>query len=210
MRKNLLGILTALLALLAATALGLGFIHLTGFPYSADLGALGIPEASGVPRAEAIANYDAVMAFLSPFSDGEFSLPTLAWSAEGAAHFADCKALFSGVYLAGGLAAVALVLIGLFGGFRDRKTLRVSATATLAIPAALLAAVAIDFDGAFVLFHSVFFPGATNWIFDEAVDPVIAILPAEFFLHCALVIAAFWVLASLLQFVCARRAAGKD
>ena len=205
MKRTLLGIVIAVLMLLAATALGLGFIHLTGFPYAADLDALDIPAASGVSREEARANYDAVMKFLSPFSDDAFSLPTFAWSTDGAAHFEDCKVIFNGVYLAGGLAALMLVLIGLFGGYRDRRTLRVSGTATLAIPLLLFAAVAIDFDGAFVLFHTVFFPGATNWIFDAAVDPIITILPAEFFLHCALVIAAFWLLASLLQFMRAPR-----
>ncbi len=209
MKKTLLGILTAVLALLAATALGLGFIHATGFPYSADLSALDIPGAAGIPREEARANYDAVMAYLSPFSETAFSLPSLGWSQEGAAHFADCRAIFSGVYLAGGIAAVALLVIGLLGGYRDRRVLRAGGTATLVIPALLLAAVAVNFDRAFVLFHTVFFPGATNWIFDPAADPIITILPAEFFLHCALVIALFWLIAGAAQLAAGRREKAK-
>ena len=47
---------------------------------------------------------------------------------------------------------------------------------------------ATDFNRAFVLFHSLFFPGKTNWIFDGRTDPVIWLLPEQFFASCALLI----------------------
>ena len=49
---------------------------------------------------------------------------------------------------------------------------------------------ATDFDRAFTVFHSIFFPGKDNWLFDPATDPVIALLPEEFFRNCAIAIAA--------------------
>ena len=47
---------------------------------------------------------------------------------------------------------------------------------------------ALDFDRAFVLFHTVFFPGKTNWVFDWRTDPIILLLPQSFFRNCALLI----------------------
>ena len=47
---------------------------------------------------------------------------------------------------------------------------------------------ALDFDRAFVIFHSLFFPGKDNWIFDWRADPIILFLPQDFFRNCALLI----------------------
>ena len=47
---------------------------------------------------------------------------------------------------------------------------------------------ALDFDRAFVVFHSLFFPGKTNWVFDWYHDPIIRVLPQEFFRNCAILI----------------------
>ena len=49
---------------------------------------------------------------------------------------------------------------------------------------------ALDFDRAFVVFHSVFFPGKTNWVFDWHLDPIILLLPQDFFMNCAILILA--------------------
>ena len=47
---------------------------------------------------------------------------------------------------------------------------------------------ATDFDRAFTVFHGIFFPGKDNWLFDPAADPVIVLLPEEFFRNCAIAI----------------------
>ena len=47
---------------------------------------------------------------------------------------------------------------------------------------------ALDFDRAFALFHALFFPGKTNWLFDWRTDPIILFMPEEFFRNCALLI----------------------
>ena len=49
---------------------------------------------------------------------------------------------------------------------------------------------AVDFDRFFTLFHAVFFPGKDNWLFHPRLDPVILILPQEFFRNCAILILA--------------------
>ena len=66
---------------------------------------------------------------------------------------------------------------------------------TFAVFLAVGALAATDFDRAFVIFHSIFFPGKTNWIFDWRTDPIILLLPEDFFRNCAilvLVLLVFW------------------
>ena len=64
---------------------------------------------------------------------------------------------------------------------------------------------ATDFDRAFAIFHSVFFPGKENWLFDPATDPVILLLPEEFFRHCAIAIAASLLLLCLVLALTGRK-----
>ena len=47
-------------------------------------------------------------------------------------------------------------------------------------------ALGIGFDAFFTLFHHILFVGDNTWLFDPAKDPVIWILPEEFFLHAFL------------------------
>ena len=69
---------------------------------------------------------------------------------------------------------------------------------------------ALDFNRAFVVFHVLFFPGKDNWLFDPAEDPIINILPQEFFRNCALLILALLVLGcAALILLDLRRGRGK-
>lgn len=197
-----MGFLLAVLALLASTALGLGLIHITSFPYTADIGYLQIEESSGLNRQEIMENYGAVMDYLSPFSKEEFHLPTLKYTETGADHFRDCKVIFGWVYLLGLIAALGFALVAAFRCF-DRRTLRYSGIMTAAIPLLMALGAILNFDRLFIWFHRVFFQGET-WIFDPEYDEIINILPQDFFMHCALFIAAFWLLAAVLQLFLSR------
>ena len=57
---------------------------------------------------------------------------------------------------------------------------------------------AIDFQRMFLLFHRVFFSN-DYWIFDPDADEIINILPEQFFMHCALIVVGFWLLAAAVQ-----------
>lgn len=193
------GILLGISALLFSTALGLAFIQISGFPYSADIEALNIPESSGLEKQEILDNYNAVMEYLTPFSEGDFSLPSLSFTPEGASHFEDCRNIFSIIYLLGALSG-----LGIFGFavFKRKpingRLLKASGTATIVLPLLLAAAMAIDFQRMFLLFHRVFFSN-DYWIFDPDADEIINILPEQFFMHCALIVVGFWLLAAAVQ-----------
>ena len=47
----------------------------------------------------------------------------------------------------------------------------------------------IGFNNFFTLFHQVLFVGDSTWLFDPAKDPVIWILPEEFFMHAFILFA---------------------
>ena len=132
-----LGIVNGVFCVLLAVALGLGFIHVTGLPYRLE----------PVADAAAMENYRAVMHFLSPFVKEPFSLPTLAYSADGAQHFEDCKPLFNGVYLLGLISLAGSAILFLVQRRQDkRRYWLTSGIATVVAPLALLAYMAIDFD----------------------------------------------------------------
>jgi len=196
MKTIFTGILIAVLAVFLSTALGLAVIHISGFPFSADVDKLNLCGSAGLSKNGVIQNYDAALRFLSPFSNAGFSLPSMKYSQSGSLHFAQCKKVFGAIYLLGGAAALALAALAL-KNYASKLTLRLSAVLTLLIPTFLSAFLAINFDRAFILFHKLIFPG-TSWLFDPNTDEIIKILPMRFFLHCACFIALFWILGAAL------------
>ena len=132
-----------------------------------------------------------------------FSCGILPFSAEGEAHFADCRVLFdlnrNVLLMSGGILAVLLLLQKKFGPYRLGKRHAAWWAGLLALIAPLVigALAALDFDRAFVIFHQIFFPGKSNWLFNWQTDPIILALPQEFFRNCAILIGAGLVIFSL-------------
>ena len=197
MKTAVVGILLAITVLLSSTALGLAVIHVSDFPYSADIETLEISESAGLSREELLINYNAVMAYLSPFSNSSFALPTLNWTAVSVGHFADVKTVFNYIYILGALCTLLLLHLSV-KKLLNRSVLRVSGLITLLVPIAIALAVFVNFDWTFNFFHSIIFNGDT-WLLDPNKDGIIKILPSAFFLHCALFIALFWLAASAVQ-----------
>lgn len=197
----------ALFFFLLTCAIGLP-IYLRPF-YYAHIEGMNLPEVSGFSAGEIRAAYDEVLDYLT-LPGREFSAGAMAFSAEGAAHFADCKRLFdlnAGVLLGSGGILLVLWLLRRTGRLaplrlRGHTPGCFAAVAAIVLPVILGVAVAVDFDRAFVVFHKIFFPGKDNWLFDPCTDQIIQVLPEEFFLHCAILIGAGIVIfaAGLLVF----------
>ncbi|MEA4894533.1 MAG: TIGR01906 family membrane protein [Oscillospiraceae bacterium] len=201
MKNVLLGTLLAIASLLFTTALGLGILDISDFPYKADISYLRISENSGLTREEILLNYDAIMSFLSPFSNEEFFLPTISYTDRAKTHFEECKPIFNTVYISGAASALVLLALILLKAI-PKRLLKVSGAVTLIIPAVIGTAVAVDFNSAFNFFHKILFNDST-WIFDPNVDRFITIMPETFFMHCAIFIAFFWAVGAAIQFVLA-------
>lgn len=173
------------------------------FFYYAQIEPLSLPEKTGESVQTIQAAYDEVLNYLT-IPGAQFGTGVFKHSKEGASHFADCKVLFdlNAVVLLVSFAVVITLLI-----LHKKRVLQLkrplgmnanflSATAAIALFLLLGIFVAADFNTAFKVFHAVCFPGKDNWIFHPAKDAIIRILPADFFMSCAILI-----IASLI-FVC--------
>ena len=133
-------------------------------------------------------NFNVLMDYLTNPLNQALEMPNFPSSASGIHHFAVVKGLF---HLAQGVAIVTLPIFYLFWkqviqkGFLSlyRRGLLIM----LSLPLVLgLVGVFIGFEQFFTLFHQILFVGDDTWLFDPAKDPVILILPEDFFLHAFL------------------------
>ena len=168
--------------------------------YYAHIGPMGL-EGWGLTREEIETAYDEMMDFcLGKRTD--FSAGVLAFSPSGADHFADVRGLFLLDLWVFAAAAVLLAAALVFCKVKQVRPCRLLdrgpgfwAAAGLGVSfLAVGGLAALDFDRAFVIFHSLFFPGKDNWIFDWSMDPIILFLPQDFFRNCALLILALLLL----------------
>lgn len=176
--------------------------------YYMDIKLLDIEARSGIAEDEIRENYDALIEYNSIFTEEELVFPTLAMSETGKIHFEEVKVifvLFQKMALVTGVLGLAAVLWqrrcdrrrGAEGDRCRGRWLKLAGVLTIVLPAILAAAMAINWDKAFVLFHKIAFDN-DYWIFDAATDPVITILPDTFFFHCAAMIVAMVVAGSVL------------
>ncbi len=213
-RERALGIAASITALIAAVIATVTFsiglpIYFRPFYYM-QIGPLGIEDATGYDRDTVIEGYDEVLDYLTR-PGGEFGAGAFRFSEEGASHFEDCKVLFTlnawAYLIATGLLIAILVLVRLERiklvspfGF---SVFGWAGASTLTLFASLAALAALDFDRAFVIFHSVFFPGKDNWLFNPRTDEIILAMPEEFFMNCAILIASSVIIISVILIITA-------
>ena len=156
--------------------------------YYRDIKSLGMEAASGYSEEEIRANYDALIDYnVSPFQE-KLVFPTFPMSEEGEIHFREVKKIFQ-LFLKLFLISAVLVSVGALkkSGKKEVRYLKWAGIMTLTVPSVLAIPVCLWWDQVFVLFHEIVFDN-DYWLFDPMTDPVITILPDEFFLHCALMI----------------------
>ena len=181
-----LSLLSSLLTALAVLSGSIAAPLLCRPFYYAHIGPMGLAEYVGLTPEQIRQAFDQV----------------LPWSQSGADHFADVRRLFLLDLWVLGLSLAGLLCLLVYSRFKRVRPYCFRgrgpgfwAAAGLAIVfLAVGGLAALNFDRAFVLFHALFFPGKTNWLFDYREDPVILILPEEFFRNCALLILALLML----------------
>lgn len=192
----IIGIIFTLLLISVAVIFTINFRPL----YYLDIDFLGIENTSGYPREEIIDNYNALIDYSSPFNHGELSFPSLPSSPEGIQHFAEVKDIFIAFYiisLATFIVSIAIILYK--HKKKDYHYLFISSIMVVIIPLVVGLLLFIDFDTSFRVFHELFFDN-DYWLFDPIADPVINILPADFFLHSALLIILCIISGSIILF----------
>lgn len=205
------GVFTALLVLSASIAVPL----LCRPFYYAHIKALNLDGYTGLSVEQIKEAFDQVMDYCLGLRP-DFAAGVLPFSESGASHFADVRVLFLLDLWVAGLSLAALLVLFILS--RRKKF----------TPAPLLghgpgfwAAIGLgglflivgglastNFERAFVIFHSLFFPGKTNWLFDWRTDPIILLLPEDFFRNCAILILAlliFWCVVLIAADLLAQR-----
>ena len=212
MKRKAISVILAVIFTLAVTVLTLTVsiglpIYVRPF-YYLQIEPLGIPAATGHSYEEIVASFNELLDYLT-LPGREFSTGVFAYSEEGMSHFVDCKGLFdlNAVALLISFAIVATMYRLHRKGIIKLPTPRgyrlsaISGGVTLAGFLTLGGLVAADFDKAFVVFHTLFFPGKDNWLFNPYEDEIIRALPEQFFMNCAILIASSVVLISLALLV---------
>lgn len=149
-------------------------------------------------------NFNVLTDYLTNPLSQVLAMPDFPSSASGIHHFAVVKGLF---HLAQGVALVTLPMFFLFWKQVVRRGFlslyRGGLLLMLSLPLVLgLIGVFIGFDQFFTLFHQILFVGDDSWLFDPAKDPVILILPEDFFLHAFLLFFCLYELIFGFIYVC--------
>lgn len=163
--------------------------------YYAHITPLALEQTSGLDRGQIVTAYDEMMDFCTGRT-AEFSTGILPWSAAGREHFVDVRGLFrldlttaaiSGLFLLGWAPAGKACRIQPYR-FRNRGFAFWGCIGLGGFFLIIGTFSAVNFHRAFLLFHRVFFPGKSNWVFYSHTDGIIRILPQAFFRNCALLI----------------------
>lgn len=199
MRKywNLIfSIIFSLFLILGAIRFTIGFKEL----YYFDIGYLNISNMIGLSEEEIKENYDYIIDYNFSKEASEFNMPTIKSSKEGQIHFEEVREIFRGVNNFFILCMV-ISIVGLVINIKDKSFdfLKTTSKSIIAIPLVLSIPLLIDFNKCFIVFHEILFDN-DYWIFDPNKDPVIKMLPEEFFFHAGLMILVLILLASIISY----------
>ena len=165
-----------------------------GFYYG-QIDALSLTARTGFSPEVIRGAFDQVMDYLvkgAPFGTGQ-----LRWSESGMAHFADCKALFQLDFRILEITAALLLAILVLTAAKKVRLHRFGGRGPCFWAFAVMTAAVlvlgvwglVDFEALFTAFHTLFFPGKDNWVFDYRLDQIILILPEDFWARAAALVA---------------------
>lgn len=151
-----------------------------------DVEYLGLSELTGLSPAVIRENYDVLIDYNLALSGvTELQLPSFPMSEKGAIHFAEVRQIFLAIQYLAVLSGVCF-----WAGFFQKKKkqdyafLKLLSMLTVILPVLLGILAYVWWDAFFEIFHKLFFRN-DYWLFDPMTDPVIWILPDQFFGHCA-------------------------
>ena len=195
MKNGILTFLTGFLVAILIITISIGLpIYVRPFYYY-QIDALNIEQYSGADRETIITAYNELMDYLT-IPGNEFKTGDFKYSESGKSHFEDCKVLFDlNLYalIASAIGLAVLMILRAIGVFEMRRpfgrsVIFSSGLFTLVGFGVIGGLCALDFDRAFTIFHKIFFPGKSNWLFSWWEDEIIRILPQDFFMNCAILI----------------------
>lgn len=169
--------------------------------YYLDIDYLNIPAISGLSEEDIKKNYDYMIYYNLSKYENEFELPSIKSSENGKIHFEEVRDIFQ---ILDKIFNISLILsiIGLIINLLNKNIefLKTTSKTLILIPLILTLPIVINFEGSFILFHKIMFNN-DYWIFDPNLDPVINILPEEFFFHSGLMILILIMISSITNYL---------
>ena len=169
--------------------------------YYFDIDYLNIPVLSGLSKEEIKNNYDYMIDYNLNKENRKFELPSIKSSENGKIHFEEVRNIFqilNKIFNISLILSIILLIINILN--KNIEFLKTTSKTLILMPLILMAPIILNFDGSFVLFHKLMFNN-DYWIFDPALDPVINILPEEFFFHAGMMILILIIIASLTNYL---------
>jgi integral membrane protein (TIGR01906 family) len=168
--------------------------------YYFEVDRLNIETSLNMTKGEIIKNYDYVIDYLSSRENNTFKLPTLPSSLFGQVHFEEVQNIFSAL---DNILIVSIVISALGIIFQYKKGnfnfINQASNILTFFPIIFGIIFSLNFERSFIIFHKIFFRNS-YWIFDPQKDPIINILPQEFFFDVAILILIInFIIASLLR-----------
>lgn len=192
-----MGILFTIIAIALALLITINFKPL----FYHDIESLNLVERSGYSKEIIIRNYDALIEYCSPFFTDQLSFPDFSASKSGLFHFEEVKDIFNFIYICGLTCLIIYIPMSIYK-FKHKhySFIKISAATAILLPVTAAALCAINFNKLFIRFHEIVFDN-NDWIFDYRTDPVILILPEDFFMHCLVMIIVLVVSLSVAMMV---------
>ncbi|MEG1310840.1 MAG: TIGR01906 family membrane protein [Romboutsia sp.] len=168
--------------------------------YYFDIEYLDIPKLSGYSREEIKLNYDYLIDYNLGKEKKEFEMPTIKSSKEGKIHFEEVRDIFQNIEKIFKICFI-ISIVGIVINIKNKNIdfLNITSKALISIPALLSLPIIINFEKSFVIFHELMFSN-DYWIFDPRLDPVIEILPEEFFFHAGVMIIVLIFISSIVAY----------
>ncbi|WP_051675959.1 TIGR01906 family membrane protein [Ureaplasma canigenitalium] len=140
--------------------------------------------------------YDELLDYLT--LGGSFKMGQLKYSIPGMEHFVDVKNLFTASFTSLGISSVLSFSLILTIKLKKYQVdiIKIGFIASIILFLIIIIIgilVSINFDRAFEVFHTIFFPGKDNYDFNGNVDEIIKILPTEFFLNVSIFIGVLFI-----------------
>lgn len=169
--------------------------------YYFDIDYLNIPMSSGLSKEEIKKNYDYMIDYNLGKENKEFELPSIKSSKDGKFHFEEVRDIFQNIDKVLNI-SILLSILGIVINLINKniEIFKTTSKALITIPIISMLPLIVNFQGSFVLFHKIMFDN-DYWIFDPDLDPVITILPEQFFFHAGIMILLFIIIASLINYL---------
>ena len=167
--------------------------------YYFDMNYFKVEGTDGLNNNQIKSTYDYLIDYTNNKQKGDFKLEYLTYSPHGAEHFKEVRDLFikmSNIMVISIIAFIIALIINI-KKFRSYSFLKYTSISLLVIPFIFMIPVIINFDKLFTFLHKILFNN-NYWLFDPNLDPVINILPEEFFMHCLILILALIGVCSLI------------